>query len=46
MYGKEAPTKEVVSELRERLRALLDIYRLIDMPLENNAEQFVDWVIG
>ena len=43
--GKEAPTKEVVNELRERLRALMDIYRLIDMPLENNAEQFVDWVI-
>ena len=43
--GKEAPTKEVVSELRERLRALMDIYRLIDMPLENNAEKFVDWVI-
>ena len=42
---KEEPTDEVVADLRERLRALYQIYRLIDMPLENNAEQFVDWVI-
>ena len=43
--GKEEPTEEVVTDLRERLRALSQIYRLIDMPLENNSEQFVDWVI-
>ena len=43
--AKEKPTEEVVAELRERLRALYNIYRLIDMPLENNAEQFVDWMI-
>lgn len=43
--GKEKPSEKVVAELRERLRALYNIYRLIDMPLENNAEQFVDWMI-
>lgn len=43
--GIEEPTDEVVADLRERLRSLSQIYRLIDMPLENNAEQFVDWVI-
>lgn len=43
--GKEEPTEEIVTDLRERLRALSQIYRLIDMPLENNAEQFIDWVI-
>lgn len=43
--GKEEPTEEIITDLRERLRALSQIYRLIDMPLENNAEQFIDWVI-
>lgn len=43
--GRENPTDDVVGDLRERLRALYKIYGLIDMPLENNAEQFIDWVI-
>ena len=42
--GKESPTKEIIIELREGLRSLLNVYRLIDMPLENNAEQFIDWM--
>jgi hypothetical protein len=43
--GQEEPPEKVVTDLRERLRVLSQIYRLIDMPLENNAEQYVDWVI-
>ena len=43
--GRENPTDDVVEDLRERLRALYKIYGLIDMPLENNAEQFIDWMI-
>ena len=42
---KEDPTDDVIEDLRERLRALYKIYGLIDMPLENNAEQFIDWMI-
>jgi len=43
--GLEEPTTEVVLDLRERLRYLSDIYGLLDMSLENNAEQFVNWLI-
>ena len=43
--GRENPTDDVVEDLRERLWALYKIYGLIDMPLENNAEQFIDWMI-
>lgn len=43
--GRENPTDDVVKDLRERLRALYKIYGLIDMPLENNEEQFIDWMI-
>lgn len=43
--GKEQPSDKVVRDLRERLRALSQIYKLIDMPLENDAEQFIDWMI-
>lgn len=42
---KEQPSDKVVRDLRERLRALSQIYKLIDMPLENDAEQFIDWMI-
>ena len=43
--GKENPTEDVVINLREELKALLNVFRLIDMPLEKNAEQFIDWMI-
>lgn len=42
---KEEPTKDIIYELKERLRHLYDIYRFIDMPLDNNAEQLIDWII-
>lgn len=43
--GKEAPADEVVADLRETLRGLYKVYGLLDMPLENNAEQYIDWII-
>lgn len=43
--GIESPSSEVVNDLRETLRRLYKVYGLLDMPLENNAEQFVDWMI-
>ena len=43
--GKEPPSPEVVKDLRETLRRLYRVYGLLDMPLENNAEQFIDWMI-
>lgn len=43
--GKETPTSKVVNDLRETLRSLYKVYGLLDMPLENNAEQYVDWII-
>ncbi len=43
--GNENPTDEVVADLRETLRGLYKVYGLLDMPLENNAEQYIDWII-
>ena len=43
--GKEIPTDEVVADLRETLRRLYKVYGVLDMPLENNAEQYIDWII-
>ena len=43
--GVENPTRKVISDLRESLRGLYRSYGLLDMPLENNAEQFIDWII-
>lgn len=43
--GKEDPTNEVMTDLRESLRGLYKSYGLLDMPLEDNAEKFVDWMI-
>ena len=43
--SKEEPSDEVILDLRERLRYLSEIYGLMDFPLDNNAEQFVDWLI-
>lgn len=43
--GTEAPNKEVVADLRESLRGLYKAFGLIDMPLENDATQFIDWII-
>lgn len=43
--GKEEPSNEVVLDLRERLRSLSEIYGLLDMPLDNDAEQFINWLI-
>lgn len=43
--GKETPTDEVILDLRETLRGLVKTYAIIDMPLEDNAEQWIKWVI-
>lgn len=43
--GTEAPNKEVVADLRESLRGLYKAFGLIDMPHENDATQFIDWII-
>lgn len=43
--GKENPTDEVVTDLRETLKALFHLYRMLDMPLENDTEKFLDWMI-
>lgn len=43
--GKENPTDEVVADLRETLKALFYLYRMLDMPLENDTEKFLDWMI-
>lgn len=43
--GKENPTDEVVADLRERLKALSHLYRMLDMPLDNDTEKFLDWMI-
>ena len=43
--GKENPTDEVVADLRETLKALFHLYRMLDMPLENDTEKFLDWMI-
>lgn len=43
--AKMNPTDEVVADLRETLRALFHLYRTMDMPLENNSEKFLDWMI-
>lgn len=43
--GTEAPNKEVVAYLRESLRGLYKAFGLIDMPHENDATQFIDWII-
>ena len=43
--GKENPTDEVVADLRERLKALFHLYRMLDMPLDNDTEKFLDWMI-
>lgn len=43
--GKENPTDEVITDLRETLKALFHLYRMLDMPLENDTEKFLDWMI-
>lgn len=43
--ARETPSAEIVEDLRESLRGLLNAYRLLDMPLDNEAEQFLDWII-
>ena len=43
--AKMNPTDEVVADLRETLKALFHLYRMLDMPLENNSEKFFDWMI-
>lgn len=43
--GNENPTDEVVADLRETLKALFHLYRMLDMPLENDTEKFLDWMI-
>ena len=43
--GKENPTDEVVEDLLTKLSWLATVYGLLDMPLDNNSKQFVDWLI-
>lgn len=43
--GRLNPTDEVVADLRETLKALFHLYRMLDMPLENDKEKFLDWMI-
>ena len=43
--GKETPTDENIIELRETLRWLFYAYRLIDMPLEMDADKDINWAI-
>ena len=43
--GLKTPTPEIINDLRESLRKLSKTYSLLDMPLENNAIQFIDWII-
>lgn len=44
-HRKENPTDTVVEDLLIKLSWLAKIYCLLDMPLEDNSEQFVDWLI-
>lgn len=44
-HGKENPTDAVVEDLLIKLSGLATIYGLLDMPLDDNSEQFVDWLI-
>lgn len=43
--NREVPLENVISDLRETLRALKNIYVLLDMPLENDAQQWLSWTI-
>lgn len=43
--GQLQPSEDVVLDLRESLRGLSKAYSLLDMPLEDEAEQLVDWMI-
>ncbi len=43
--NKEQPTDDVVLDLRETLRSLIKIYGLMDMPQEDDAMQWLSWVI-
>ena len=43
--GKDTPTDEVVIELRETLRGLIKTYALIDMPQDNDANQWIKWIL-
>lgn len=42
---KESPTEDVVEDLRNRLKALFVAYTFLNMPLGNDAEQSIDWMI-
>lgn len=43
--GKEQPTNEVVSDLKNRLETLFMIYLHLDMPLVKDPMQSIDWII-
>lgn len=43
--GKEQPTNEVVSDLKNRLKTLFMIYLHLDMPLVKDPMQSIDWII-
>ena len=42
---EKTPSDDIVIELRETLRWLFYAYRLIDMPLEVDAEKDINWAI-
>lgn len=43
--GKDTPTDKVIKDLRDRLKTLFVAYLFLDMPLGDEATQFVDWMI-
>lgn len=43
--GKMNPTNEVLYELHKSLRLLKTFYGLIDMPLKEDGDKWIDWVI-
>ncbi len=43
--NKENPTDTIIFDLRIRLKTLLMIYLYLDMPLEPNHMQSIDWLI-
>lgn len=43
--GKKEPTKAVVRDLLKSLKALFHLYIMLDMPLNNDSENHLDWMI-
>lgn len=43
--GKDTPTNKVVKDLKDRLKTLFVTYMHLDMPLDDESTQFIDWMI-